>query len=221
MQCWSFLLVLAACTSFVEPDPRVLAEPAAPPSPPGERVPVERVPVERVPLEPVAPADDADLAVSRAPLVRAPAEGIPSDARIELARRACFGACPIYDVVLTADGVVRFHGRGFVAQHGEREAKITTAAFAKLWRRLAEQDFAGLPTESSENGSADCKELRTDHPSAIVTLTATDVDARVFDYHGCRGNERLDAFRKLEDRIDEVAGTARWVGRCRTEICPR
>ncbi|MBK6923623.1 MAG: hypothetical protein IPH07_39925 [Deltaproteobacteria bacterium] len=211
MQRWSFPLVLAACTSFVEPDPLVLAEPAVPP----------RVPVERVPVELVAPADDTDLAVSRAPLVRAPAQGIPNDARIELARRACYGACPIYDVVLTADGVVRFHGRHFVAQHGDREAKITTAAFAKLWRRLVAQDIAGLPTASSESGPADCEELRTDHPSAIVTLTATDVDARVFDDHGCRGNERLEAFRKLEDRIDAVAGTARWVGRCRTEICPR
>lgn len=195
---WSAPLVLVACTSFAEPDELASIEPAVPPPAAVQRIPD------------AAPA-----------LVRAPAEGIPADARIELERGACYGACPIYEVVLTADGVVRWHGDHYVEVHGDDEAMITTAAFAELWRRLNAEELAKLPDAYPEYPSPHCEEYRTDHPSAIVTLTATDVDARVFDYHGCRGNERLDAFRELEDRIDAVAGTSRWVGPCSKRPCRR
>lgn len=195
---WSFSLVLVACTSFAEPEELAPVEPAAPPPAAVQRIP------EAMPTKPPLTAD-----------------GVPVDARIELKRGACYGTCPIYTVVLTADGVVRWHGDHFVERHGAAEATITTAAFAELWRRLNEEELAKLPDAYPEYPSSYCPEMRTDHPSAIVTLTATDVDARVFDYHGCRGNDRLDAFRELEDRIDEIAGTSRWVGRCSTKPCRR
>lgn len=188
---WSFSLVLVACTSSVEPEELALVEPAAPPPQAVQRIP--------------------DAVV----------EGIPADARIELKRGACYGTCPVYTVVLTADGVVRWHGERFVEARRDDEATITTVAFAELWQRLNDEEFAKLPDAYPEYPSPYCAEMRTDHPSAIVTISATDVDARVFDYHGCLGNDRLDAFRKLEDRIDEIAGTSRWVGRCSTKPCRR
>ena len=36
---------------------------------------------------------------------------------------------------------------------------------------------------------------------------------RAFDHRGCSGNPALDAFRELETRIDEVAGTSQWIRR--------
>jgi hypothetical protein len=208
---WSVPLVLVACTSFAEPEELALVEPAAPPPPPVQRIPDDATPED----EPVAAA----APVERAPLVRAPAEGIPADARIELQRGPCYGRCPVYSVVLTADGVVRWHGEHFVEQRGDAEAMITTGAFAKLWRRMNEEEFAELPDNWPKYPSPFCETYATDHSSAIVMLSATDVAARVVDYHGCYGNARVEAFRKLEDRIDEVAGSKRWIGRCRTERC--
>jgi hypothetical protein len=201
---WSLPLVLASCTTYAAPDELVVEEPEV--DPPARVAAI--------------PDDERPATVVQEPVERGvPAEGIPADARIELARGACYGRCPVYRVVLLADGRVEWHGERFVEVKGDAEGSIAPATFARLWKRLNEEDFAKLPDEFPEYPSPYCPTYMTDAPTAIVSLSATGVAARVADYQGCDGNDRIAAFRDLEDRIDEVAGSKRWIGRCRTEPC--
>jgi Domain of unknown function (DUF6438) len=165
--------------------------------------------------EPEAPAPEPVAARPEPTIPRESARDtgpapLPDDARIELARGACYGPCPIYRVVLTADGEVRWHGERHVATLGDATAKIPVAAFSQLWQAVAAAPFGILPDDERADHPV-CPHVFSDSPTVVVTLTGTGVDARVVDYHGT-DCAPLTAFRELEAQIDEVAGTRPWIG---------
>ncbi|HET9479938.1 MAG TPA: hypothetical protein VFO72_11365, partial [Pyrinomonadaceae bacterium] len=56
-----------------------------------------------------------------------------------------------------------------------------------------------------------CPELWTDHPTAVTSLNWKDRKKTVSHYHGCRGTAVLEQLTKLENKIDEVVNTNRWI----------
>jgi hypothetical protein len=207
---WS--LLLSACAGFAVEDELAIEEPEAPASPPVRAIPDAKR--DEPPRD-----DDAEPVASPPRTPRGvPAPGVPADARITLERTACYGRCPIYTVTLFADGEVQWHGTRFVEVRGDESRSITPEAFAKLWRDLTAHDYADLPTEYPNFGSGYCTSYATDQPSAIVAVSGDGAERRVVDYHGCR-NAALQEFRPFEDRIDRVAGSKRWVGRCAESPC--
>lgn len=186
-------LVLSACSSTVVPDELEVAE----------------------------PLPRTELAVRAIPDVAVNEHGVPVDARIEMSRGRCYGTCPVYRVVLFADGGVHWHGERHVLVRGDAVGQIQGEAFAELWQQLRAAPFDELPAEFPVHPSPWCPTMLSDSPSVEVALTASGVDAKMADYHGCRGNSNIEAFRPLESRIDAVAQTDAWVGRCRTGECRR
>lgn len=142
-----------------------------------------------------------------------PEQEIPADARIVMQRTACYGACPTYMVQLTADGTVTWDGKKHVRKEGEAEGSISSDDFATLWRALAATPFADLPQRDADLGTPLCPDVFSDHPTVKVTLESGGEQKYVHDYRGCQGNPALHAFRELETRIDEVAGTEAWIER--------
>jgi hypothetical protein len=112
-------------------------------------------------------------------------------------------------VTLSGDGVVRFDGLADVAVRGRSTARIDPAAFEDLWRDLWAQPYDALPSEGRR--TVHCASFDTDHPSLRVVVSGDGVERRVDDYRGCGGNDTLDDFRVLEDRIDSVANTRAWI----------
>ena len=131
---------------------------------------------------------------------------LSSDTKVILERTMCYGTCPVYKLMIYADGKIEFFGEKFVNAIGQH---IKTIPQEKIALILAEVDgikFFEL------NGNYDCYDA-TDNPTAKITITKEGKTKQIVHYHGCRSaNEKeLAALTKLEDKIDELAEIAVWV----------
>lgn len=140
-----------------------------------------------------------------------PIDPIPDDAYIHMRRTGCFGECPQYEVRIRADGSMQWSGDMYVAAEGGRTSTFERAAFVELWRSLAVVPWHELPATEPSFGSDMCHRRATDMPTVHVRVGAGGFAYRVHDYQGCDGNDALKDFRTIEDRIDALAGTARWI----------
>jgi len=143
---------------------------------------------------------------------------------IRLERTECFGTCPAYTVTIQGDGRVRFTspvddvktGRrpSFeyrnVVLPGTHEDQIPVAAVAALARQFHDTGFWRLRDVYQAEV--------TDSSSQIITLTVGTRRKTVRDYVGTEVGMPV-AVRKLEDAIDQAAGTDRWV-RGTVELIP-
>lgn len=132
--------------------------------------------------------------------VEAPATEGPVE--ITLTRTVCYGFCPAYTVVITGDGEVRFTGRAFVDAIGQRTATIPRADVERLVARFDEIGFDNLQNAYRAQVS--------DLPTYTLTLMRNGASKTVVDYGG-RSAGMPQAVRDLQDEIDRVAQTSRWV----------
>jgi hypothetical protein len=156
-------------------------------------------------------ATAASLAACGRPPARAPAaEPTPTDGHISLERRPCFGTCPVYTVTLERSGAVIFEGRRFVADSGTFTGSIPAARADSLFREL---DAAGWFAFADRYGPSEpgCELFTTDLPSVVTEVRMDGRTKRVEHDYGCPNEPKeLEA---LEQRIDEVTGVRKWVGR--------
>jgi hypothetical protein len=143
----------------------------------------------------------------------------PANTIISLTRSACFGDCPNYTVVIHGDGQVRFttdispvsdvdaihrqfaQSKGVLVP-GTHQDRVLPQSVADLLAQFQRVGFWGLQ---------DRYEARvTDNPTQIITLEIGGRKKKVVDYVGTEAG-MPQSVRDLEDSIDRVAGTARWV----------
>lgn len=129
---------------------------------------------------------------------------------ITLERTACFGTCPVYKLTIYDDGKVEYEGHEYVKQRGKAQGQITKEALEELVREFEKIDYFKLNESYSSEGK-NCPQLWTDHPTAITSLNWKGRKKTVRHYHGCRGNPVLHQLTALENKIDEVANTERWI----------
>jgi uncharacterized protein DUF6438 len=140
-----------------------------------------------------------------APRTRA---GAPDSVRVSLERRPCFGTCPVYTVTLDGSGAVRFEGRKFVKDTG---TSVGTVPPDRVDSLLAELEAAGYFSFADRyaRGEPTCPRYASDLPIIITEVRIGSRLKRIEHNRGCAdAPERLSL---LENRIDEVAGTERWV----------
>jgi hypothetical protein len=127
---------------------------------------------------------------------RGPASKAPVVAT--MVREACLDDCPVYTVTLYRDGVVEYHGKYHVAKTGRHVGKVDPAVVANVEAVLERAAFARVPDYSQ----ADCYDL----PGVKLTYRGRTLD----HYHGDRAAP-MELY-VLEHELDELIGTARWVG---------
>jgi len=138
---------------------------------------------------------------------------------ISLTRSACYGSCPAYQVTIHGDGLVHFttgtspvdavdavhrrfaRARG-VLLPGTHEDRIQPEAVQALARQFEAADFWQLKDEYRARVS--------DSPTKVVTLAVADRKKTVIDYVGTEAG-MPKAVKELEEAIDRLAGTDRWV----------
>ncbi|HEU5041658.1 MAG TPA: DUF6438 domain-containing protein [Gemmatimonadales bacterium] len=128
---------------------------------------------------------------------------------VALERGPCFGACPVYSLTITAGGQVRFVGTRYTAQAGEATATIPAERVDSLLTELGEGGYFEF-AEVYEPGAPACGRSATDSPSATTRVVLDGRTKEIRHYYGCSDAPR--SLVALERRIDEVAGSARWVG---------
>jgi hypothetical protein len=146
-------------------------------------------------------------------------QAVPADTTIKLTRSACYGECPNYAVVIHGDGRVEFTTevaavsgadevfRQFarstgVLMPGVHKDVVSSRAVADLLTQFQHAGFWQLQDRYAASV--------TDNPTQIVTLVMGGRRKQVVDYVGTEAG-MPQSVRDLEDAIDRVAGTARWV----------
>jgi hypothetical protein len=191
------LFVLAAALSgcVVASDnpatvPPTAAQPAAAPATPqtgpapelaSEPVPVPQTPASQTPGQ---PAPDAQ------------------PFQVSLERTACFGRCPMYVVTVAGDGQVTFAGKDFVAQAGTHQGDVDTAVVDQLRQAITDAGFFAM-------NDCYCERRMTDMPSVIITVQWGERQKTVKHYTG--DHSAPAALIKLQEQIDALAGSERWV----------
>src|ERR1044072_6585626 len=79
----------------------------------------------------------------------------------------CFGACPVYRLTVSSNGVGTFEGRRYTAVTGIRAFRVTPAQYRAFVRTLAPRRPARDAVRYS--GPPRCAMMATDMPSAEVT----------------------------------------------------
>jgi hypothetical protein len=107
--------------------------------------------------------------------------------------------------VVRSDGRIEWHGDSFVKSKGEASARLDLAKLSDLRAAFAEAKWSELKEHY------DCMEA-TDHSRAAVSLEQDGKTKRVTHYQGCFSDPGTKVMRRLEEKIDQIAGTARWIG---------
>ena len=121
---------------------------------------------------------------------------------VTLVRHTCFGDCPAYSVSVHASGRVEFHGEAYVCDSRPAPIVVDPGLVAQLVDGLTTIRFEKMPSYTRIDV--------TDHPGATLTLKTPNALHVVEHYHGDRAAPRL--LNLIEDRIDEVSESSRWVG---------
>jgi len=117
---------------------------------------------------------------------------------ITLQRTICFGMCPAYIVTLRDDGTVTYNGAEYTKISGKQTWKIDPGAVHALAKEMQDAGYFDLQNEY--------RAMVTDNPTVYTSLTIGTRTKKIQDY--VAGPPRL---KELEDRIDEVAGTKKYV----------
>jgi hypothetical protein len=149
-----------------------------------------------------------DCRVAVFPPERQPSRRVPFPAvsdwdsvRVKLSRTRCYGACPAYSVEIHGDGTVLYKGEAFVAVTGDKAGSISKEAVRQLVAEFRNVDYYSLGDYSA--GAFDVPTVET----------SIDIDGhtkKVIDQDGLWLGMPISV-RKLEFKIDEIAGTKQWV----------
>jgi hypothetical protein len=107
----------------------------------------------------------------------------------------------VYSVAIRGDGRVFFYGNAHTRTLGFATSRTTPAAVAALLAFMRKRDFLSLPTSYPARA--------TDNPSAITMLRQATVAHEIS--HDLSNSDN-PALKEIEEQIDRVAGSARWVG---------
>ena len=129
---------------------------------------------------------------------------------IDMARGACFGTCPIYKVSIASDGTVSFEGTNFVKTKGVATGMIAPDDFNKLVSEFEKLKFFSLDDEYVP-GSKSCGPAATDLPYVRTSIQMNGKTKSVSHYQGCFNSEVVRALFDLDKKIDEIAGTEKWI----------
>jgi hypothetical protein len=120
---------------------------------------------------------------------------------ISLVRGPCFGKCPEYTVAIYGSGRVEFDGRRYVCAPGRRTAQASIADVRTLLEQMLAFGYLDFYWRPGSKPSLS---------DTVISSLNHDGYYRRVEHHV--GDRKAPAFlRELEERIDEVAGTWRWL----------
>ena len=130
--------------------------------------------------------------------------GIPEDKSpiITLERGACYGSYPIYSLTIYGDGKIVYKGDMFVKVVGKVVTKISKEKVKKLIEAFYKINYFSLKDKYNAHSITDC-------PSTETSITINGQTKTVYHYHG--DFSAPEELTKLEDKIDKIVNSKRWV----------
>jgi hypothetical protein len=147
---------------------------------------------------------------------------IPAELSITFERTECLGTCPVYVVGIRADRTVYWRGLKNVSVLGDAHKLLEgngldqlAVAFdaARFFERQTDGRLPPPPCDD-HHGTTICVRgfsVCSDTSHFIITASRAGKSNKVDDA-GCYGAE-LEDLRRLERLLEQIAGTAAWIGR--------
>jgi hypothetical protein len=130
---------------------------------------------------------------------RATSEQAPKGGALAaLYRGACLGRCPEYQVEVYPDGEVIFRGKRNVATVGEARGRLSEEQLAQLARLFELANFGAFEGRYENLDTSDLPLVIVAYRGRLVRHAHGDSGAPV-------------ELTRLEDALDELLGTSRWV----------
>lgn len=134
------------------------------------------------------------------PVDPAPSEG---PLLVVFERYGCHGFCPVYWIRVAEDGGLLYEGAHFVAQAGRRRAELSSAQVDALREAFAEADFFDLAPSYNHPRYRDLPRIITTYRDGGRVKTVV---------HHLGDISTPVALLELEETIDQIVGSERWVG---------
>jgi hypothetical protein len=143
------------------------------------------------------------------PAIAEPPRPIPDDLVISMQRGNCEGGCPVYRILIFANGDVIWQGRARVAKLGAALGTIERDQIRTLIERFESADYFKLENIYGFRGSG-CTSQKPDTPMVITSLSMGGIAKTLSHHDGCVGevSEKLTA---IEDSIDKAVNAGRWI----------
>ena len=122
--------------------------------------------------------------------------------RMSLTRTSCFGSCPAYSIEVRGSGETIYRGERNVLITGEHHATASRQEVIRLLETFRIADYFSLKDGYSQ--------FVTDVPTYTTAIEFDGRKKSVGDHVG-DGAGMPDIVTELEDKIDEVAGTEKWL----------
>lgn len=141
---------------------------------------------------------------------------IPQNLEIKLARTACYGTCPVYELTIYADGKVIFEGKQNVRVQEKAEGQISQEQVKQIIDEFEKADYFSL-NDQYKNAQDGCPTFWTDSPSVNTSIRFGEHEKAISHYYGCRekggGGAKVypAELYQLESKIDEIANTKQWI----------
>jgi hypothetical protein len=123
--------------------------------------------------------------------------------RIKLSRSSCYGTCPDYSVEIRGDGSIIYTGKHYVAVKGTQRGQISMDALRELVDAFRAADYYSLQDEYISGV--------TDNPTYATSISIDGNAKTVVDYVGLQVG-MPQAVKDIEEAIDRIAGTSKWIG---------
>jgi Domain of unknown function (DUF6438) len=127
----------------------------------------------------------------------------PHVVMVTLERTACYGWCPVYTLTVYRDGAVEYQGTNFVKVKGKATDRLSPDQLAALDKLFTDNHYFALE-DAYEHYEM------TDQPGATTSYRAGDRSKTIRHYHG--DSHAPPALRDVEDGIDRIVHTERWIG---------
>jgi hypothetical protein len=152
---------------------------------------------------------------------------------LKMERSGCYGRCPIYDLTIESDGKVTFEGKSWTKIIGKAEDRLSEEKFKKLTDEIEKANFFSFDNAYNSE-SQNCPNTVTDHPSVKLYVKLNGKEKNINHYLGCLENDGQKSSENtsenireekiwspnvfpvqlynLENKIDEIVETKRWIG---------
>jgi hypothetical protein len=150
---------------------------------------------------------------------------VPTDTVITLERTGGMSTCPVYKIMIFADGMVIYDGREYVKQVGIVRSTITQDQVIQLIKEFESISYFSL-RDRYEDVPDGCPRTGSDGAWADTSIKVDGSYKAIRHYYGCQyvdapSRDHVPHIRELvypkelvdlESRIDEVVNIKQWIG---------
>jgi len=134
---------------------------------------------------------------------------VPS--HIRFSQEACFGTCPIFDMLITPADRFYVYPRGHVKRELPYAGELDKGTFAKIQTLANTPKYSGLQSDYRIR-SEKCEYVRTDAPSSAFAIQTDTLTREIEVYWGC-GTGDSETLRSFFDDVEGLLDLKRTVYR--------